>query len=1139
MSQQIANNKTAASNKTAIENMYPLSPMQEGLLFHSLLSPTAGEYIPQIVLTFEAQPGQSIDARLLKQAWGSAIARHSILRTGFYWEQRDQPFQVVYRQKNDQQNSWIDKIWVEQDWQTLSETEQSAKLEMLLAFNRSEPFNLNQPPLTRLTWISCGGDRYRLLWCYHHLILDGWAASQLLKNVFQQYFSLLGDAGNAESRVQPSLQPYSDYIAWLNKQDAAAAQHFWQTYLKDWAGPISLPILKAKAKGAEKADSSFIEQSRPLSAKATQKLKAFAQANKLTLNTLVQGALGLVLSRYCDTDDVVFGATCSGRPTKLEGALSMVGLFINTLPVRVQVPEATTVAEWLKSLSEQQAQTTDYEYVSLRELQEWVKGESHANNNNLISENLIRKNLFDCLLVFESYPVAADMFGAQADFQLANIEFNEWTHFPLTLLVSGEDQLTFTAKYRPEQISSDDISRFLGHLNNVLTAFIKKPERAIGEVSLLCSIEKKQLAKWNDTAVETYPLDQSLPSLFEAQAEKTPEAIALVSEDETLTYQALNEKANQLALYLQSLGVGLGADSQQRVAVQMERSLSLVIALLAVLKAGAAYVPLDPSYPAERIAYMREDADVTIVITESFLTDLSSKDSSATLQKQPTHNPTRSLQPNSSAYVIYTSGSTGNPKGVINTHQGIVNRLCWMQQTYELAPSQKVLHKTPISFDVSVWELFWPLLNGATLVIAKPEGHKDPTYLCDLIQSQQISVLHFVPSMLAAFLEAPEAKQCKSLKHVICSGEALSPALEEVFFQQFSSTALHNLYGPTEAAIDVTAWQCEANSNTSNKSLQTVPIGHPIANTQIHLLDSHQRPVPVSIPGEVYIGGVGVAKGYLNRPELTDERFVVEANKEGTTTLYKTGDLARYLSNGAIEYIGRKDNQIKLRGIRIELGEIENTLCAHPAVRQAAVALHHQSSGSQTLDSQTSVNAVLVGYVVGEFDAIADLDQSLSAFLKDRLPSAMVPSTFVPLSSLPLTPNGKLDRRALPAPERADRAERIAPRNETEKAIAQIWAAVLQLEDIDIQDNFFEIGGHSLSATRVNTRLRKHFDLELPLQSIFEHPTLIELATHIDALRVRENRPLSAASQSASPSESQYSSSSNDSPPAGYKEIEL
>ncbi|MEO1389329.1 MAG: amino acid adenylation domain-containing protein [Cyanobacteria bacterium J06634_6] len=1049
--------------RSNIETMYPLSPMQEGLLFHSLLSPAAGTYIPQIVLSFSGE----LDGQLLKQAWEEAIARHSILRTGFYWEQRDQPFQVVYRKSGLSQAAW-QNLWIEQDWQQLSEVEQSAKLKILLACNQTEPFNLNQPPLMRLTWIrskdDTGKNRYYLIWCYHHLVLDGWSASQLLKEVFQTYFVI---SGKIPPINQPVSRAYGDYIAWLNQQDAAKAESFWQSYLSGWDEPIPLPIINHKANSAKNGlvTEQLTEQQRPLSAKATQKLKAFAQTHKVTLNTVVQAALGLVLSRYCDTPDVVFGATCAGRPTALAGALSMVGLFINTLPVRVQIEREETIVDWLQKLSIQQAVTTEYEYVSLRSLQ------ATFNDGN---------SLFDTLLVFESYPVSVESFNGQTDFQLENIQFNEWTHFPLTILVSGEDQLTFTAKYRADQLSLEAVSRLLGHLNNVITAFVKKPTRQLKDISLLCSVEKKQIADWNRTAVDSYPLDKSLPDLFEAQVEKTPRAAALIFKDQTLTYQALNEQANQLAHSLQEAGIG----PEQRVAVYMERSLEMALALLAIVKAGAAYVPSDPSYPEDRIQYMLEDADVSAVL----------KDIPET-SDQPTHNPKRTLHPQSSAYVIYTSGSTGKPKGVINTHQGIVNRLCWMQQTYNLTIGQRILHKTPLSFDVSVWEIFWPLLNGATLVIAKPDGHKDSTYLTELIQTQKITVSHFVPSMLAAFLEAPNANSCTSLKHVICSGETLPPALQNQFFTQLPNTALHNLYGPTEAAIDVTAWQCQPNA-------KTVPIGHPIANIQIHLLDSDLHPVPIGVPGELHIGGVGVARGYFNKPALTSERFIPipQSPNPPIPYLYKTGDLARYLPDGAIEYLGRRDNQVKLRGVRIELGEIEAALIEHRAIRQSVVLIRNEH---------------LVAYIVGNLEVLTDLKQTLTAFLKPKLPDVMVPTRYVPLKELPLTPNGKLDRRALPNPEKVENRQRVLPRNETEHAIASIWLTVLSIEDdIGIHDNFFDLGGHSLTATRVNTRLRKHFHLELPLQSAFEHPTIASLATHIDALTIATAPPTTRSTES-------------------------
>ncbi|MEN8447096.1 MAG: condensation domain-containing protein, partial [Cyanobacteria bacterium J06555_13] len=432
---QINATKASASQtakRSNIENMYPLSPMQEGLLFHSLLSPTSGTYVPQIVLSFSSEPERPINGQLLKQAWEEAVAQHSILRTGFYWEQRDNPFQVVYRSGL---SSPADKIWIEQDWQHLSATEQAAKLQVFLACNRSEPFNLNQPPLIRLTLINRGCDRqtaspqnrYYLIWCYHHLILDGWSASQLLKEVFQQYF-VSSDNLSGDPSLAPRSAPraYGEYIAWLNKQDITTAQSFWKDYLDGWAGPTSLPIVKLQTpQTAKPAPPQRVEQQRPLSAKATQRIKTFAQTHKITLNTFIQAALGLVLSRYCDTRDVVFGATCAGRPTALAGALSMVGLFINTLPVRVRLDNDVTVVDWLQGLSAQQAATTDYEYISLRELQQWVnKG----------------KSLFDCLLVFESYPISAESFNAQTDLHLDDIQFNEWTHFPLTILVSGENQ---------------------------------------------------------------------------------------------------------------------------------------------------------------------------------------------------------------------------------------------------------------------------------------------------------------------------------------------------------------------------------------------------------------------------------------------------------------------------------------------------------------------------------------------------------------------------------------------------------------------------------------------------------------------------------------------------------------------------
>ncbi|MEO1590243.1 MAG: amino acid adenylation domain-containing protein [Cyanobacteria bacterium J06632_22] len=1096
-----------ATKRNNVEDIYPLSPMQQGLLFHALLAPKAGSYTPQIVLQFSGH----LDGQALKTAWQTVIERHSILRTGFYWEQRDEPFQVVYRQ--------VPLAWVEQDWQHLSAAEQTAKLSVIKACNRSEPFNLNKPALMRLTWAdlgkdAAGEDRYCLVWCYHHLILDGWSAGQVLKEVFQQYFVL---AGTLPKLSDSPVQPYGNYIAWLNQREQLTAQTFWQDYFQGWETPSYLTIVNQ-----EPTDPSGIpslsEQQQVLSAELTQQLRQAAKRHQVTTNILVQAALGLALSRYADTHDVVFGATTAGRPASLAGALQMVGLFINTLPVRVRVNPQTTVADWLKSLSEQQAATTEYEYVSLQALQAQTNG---------------GQPLFDCLLVFESYPIAAEVFAGQSAIRLDSVQFDEWTHFPLTLLVADGEQLIITAKHRAEQISEKAVTRLLEHLETAIAAIIINPDSSLDHLSILSNNEQQQLTQWNNTATP-YPLENNIATLLTDQADRSPNATALIFEGQTLTYRELHQRANQLAHTLQQSHIG----PEDRVAIYLERSLAVVVAILAVIKAGAAYVPLDPGYPAARLEWMLSDADVAAVLVDATANlptlpgDAPVIDIAAGAQqptsKQTTSEPPNNLQPDNSLYVIYTSGSTGRPKGVVNTHRSLINRLMWMQDAYSLGSDDRVLHKTPLSFDVSVWELLWPLLYGATMVIAKPGGHQDSAYLAEVISQKQVTTAHFVPSMLAAFLEGPAVEGCDApLKRVICSGEALSPVLQQQFFQKLPETELHNLYGPTEAAIDVTAWQCVP-------GMDVVPIGHPIANTQIHLLDRDAHPVPVGVPGEIYIGGVGVARGYLNRPELTAEKFVSASALVGPHltvpshdgNLYKTGDLARRRSDGAIEYLGRRDDQIKLRGIRIELGEIEAALVQHSSVRQVAVVLKKDLPGGPALVAYLVLAPSENGDVQkgsSEDGALeTGLKQTLIKFLKQQLPDSWVPSLFVVLKSLPLTPSGKLNRRTLPQPERTAQAERVLPRNETEQKIAAIWADILQTDAISIHDSFFEIGGHSLTATRMNTRLRQQFSLDLPLRSVFEHPTIAALATHIDALRVVSAPPTDRTNT-----------------PTGHKEIEL
>ncbi|MEA5567017.1 amino acid adenylation domain-containing protein [Anabaena sp. UHCC 0399] len=584
-----------------------------------------------------------------------------------------------------------------------------------------------------------------------------------------------------------------------------------------------------------------------------------------------------------------------------------------------------------------------------------------------------------------------------------------------------------------------------------------------------------------------YDLSQSLHELLTAQVERTPNAIAVTFEQQQLTYQELNTRANQLAHYLQTLGVKL----ETLVGVCVERSLEMVVCLLGILKAGGAYIPIDPEYPQERIAYMLEDSQVKVLLTqEKLLTQIPQHQAHTIcidtewkkISTQPNTNLESDVKPDNLAYVIYTSGSTGKPKGAMNTHKGICNRLLWMQETYQINSTDSVLQKTPFSFDVSVWEFFWTLLTGARLVIAQPGGHRDSSYLINLIIQEQITTLHFVPSMLQIFLASRGVEKCTSIKRVICSGEALPLDLQNRFFERLDCE-LHNLYGPTEAAIDVTFWQCQKHSN-----LKTVPIGRPIANTQIYILDEHLQPVDFGAIAELYIGGVGVARGYLNRPELTEKKFIPNPFKDSKIAskyLYKTGDLARYLPDGNIEYLGRIDYQVKIRGYRIEIGEIENVLSLHPQVREAVIIARTDNTAEKQL----------IAYIT--YNSEKPTLNSLRYFLKSKLPDFMIPAAFVMLETLPLTPSGKVDRKALPQPDISHFSENndfAAPRNQVEAQLVKIWSEILNLPQIGVKDNFFALGGDSLKALHLISRIEQHFSKEIPLATLLTNPLITDLA---------------------------------------------
>jgi amino acid adenylation domain-containing protein len=608
---------------------------------------------------------------------------------------------------------------------------------------------------------------------------------------------------------------------------------------------------------------------------------------------------------------------------------------------------------------------------------------------------------------------------------------------------------------------------------------------------------QKILVQFNDTIVD-YPRDACLHNLFESQVERTPDAVALEFEGLQLTYAELNKKSNQLAHHLQHFGVG----PEVAVGVYMERSIEMVIALYGILKAGGAYVPLDPDYPSERIVFMLEDSEPPVILTQNHLqSKIPVMDSKIlcldtdweNIAEEESGNLSSGVAPANIAYIIFTSGTTGRPKGVMNTHQGICNRLLWMQDQYQLTQEDSVIQKTPFSFDVSVWEFFWPLLFGAKLVVAKPGGHKDSHYLVNQIIDKSITTMHFVPSMLQIFLDDRNADKCTSLKRVICSGEALPLDLQERFFAKLNAE-LHNLYGPTEAAVDVTYWPCKQGS-----SLGFVPIGRPVANTQIYILDEQMLPVPVGEEGELHIGGIQVARGYINRPQLTEEKFIPDPfTDEPGGRLYKTGDLAAYLPSGDIKFLGRIDHQVKIGGNRIELGEIETVLGMHEGIKQAVVLAREDKPGEKRL----------VAYVVPSKNQELNL-QELRGYLDKILPDYMIPSVFVPMEKMPLSPNGKVERRELPKPSNLRPALAqtfISPSDELERYLASLWCEIINLDRVGVKDRFFELGGTSLQAARFINRLQEDLDVNIYVTSIFESPTVASYAEflrrdYVQALR--------------------------------------
>ena len=1053
-----------------IDAIYPLSPLQHGILYHCLVSPGLGYYVQQLTYRLEGE----LDARALKRAWESTIERHQALRSAFVWEGRDQPLQAV--------KSEVELPWELHDWSDAPPGAVGERLARFLEDDARRGFDLLRPPLLRIALISLGSGRHQVVFTYHHLLMDGWSTA-----LVQQEVTALYRAYRQGRTVDLGpVRPYRDYIAWLKEQDQGQAERYWRDTLRGFEQPTPLVIDTPGGDGARDADGIHREVGVQLPGELADELQAFARTHHLTLNTVVQGAWSVLLSRYSGHDDVVFGTTVSGRPPDLEGGHDIVGLFINTLPVRVRVDGREPLVPWLQELQRTQAVLRQYEHSALSQVHRW-------------SEVPQDRPLFESLLVFENFPVRESPGEGgrdRADLTIHDAFATERPDVPLLLAVVPGRRVRLKGFFDRRRFQVSAVRRVLGHLERLLRTVVSAPGRRLEELAVLTPSERHQLRlEWNDSLVARGDRP-TVHRLVERSAAASPDRVALSFEGVQLSYAELQRRAGLLARLLRSHGVRPGV----QVGVLAERSIELVVALLGVLGAGGAYVPLDPDYPAERLDRMIEQSEPSVVLVQGRLAPPRAARGSTLVRLdgaweelvagQGSLPPTEDASEDDLAYVIYTSGSTGRPKGVMVPHRGVSNRLQWMPEALRLGPDDAVVQKTPYSFDVSVWELFWPLVHGARLVVARPGGHRDSRYLVDLLARERVTVAHFVPSMLGAFLDEPALESRAAPSRVIASGEALSPEYRDRFVARLGSD-LFNLYGPTEASIEVTWWPCGDGGD------RVVPIGRPIDNVRIQIADRSLRLCPAGVPGELLIGGECLVRGYLGSPALTAQSFVPDPFGHAPGgRLYRSGDLARHAADGAVEFLGRFDGQVKVRGNRIELGEIETVLAGHPAVREARVVAWSAGGKSQRLVAY----AVPSGAATLSPDA---LDRVLREHVTAALPGYMVPSVVMPLERLPLTPSGKLDRGALPEPSgaRAADAERIAPRSPEEKALATIWREVLGVEDLGVTDNFFGVGGDSILGLQVVARAHRQ-GLRLTPRQLFESPTiegLALLAERVDA----------------------------------------
>jgi amino acid adenylation domain-containing protein len=1045
---------------------YRLSSMQEGMLFHYLRNAGSGVDIEQLVCTLP----EAIDSSALRRACQALVQRYDVFRTRFQWENVPQPVQNVC--------VTAEAAFDVTDVSHLAPEVQEARIKEYLEEDRATGFPLDQAPMTRFTLFRQGSSQYKFIWTFHHVVMDGRSFPIVLRELFDLY-----EAERTSSGVNlPEQRPYFEYIRWLETLDHSKAEGFWRKHLEGFGSATQIPALDGVSETPGRA-----EMELRLSKEATEALRTIAAREGFTLNNIVQGAWGLVLAQQSASKDVVFGVTRACRSFSPHAG-EMVGIFINTLPLRIRAESGQRLYDWFREIRAANIEQRDYEHTPLAAIQSW-------------SEAPRGTPLFDSILVFDNYLLNSKMQSLGGAWGPREIQLLERTNFPLTLYGYGESSLILKLAYEQERFSPASIERTLGHFQTVLESIACDIDRPLSGISILTAGEKRQLTQdWNDTKSD-YPSGRLIHDLIAEQSAKTPDNIAVSFGDRSLTYRELDVQANRLANYLRKRGAG----PHGLVGIFVERSVEMVVGLLAILKTGAAYLPLDPIYPKERLAFMIADSEVALLLTQDSLAPSVGPQFKGTLvcldlewpeiAREEPRIPSADITPEARAYTIYTSGSTGIPKGVQLSHRNAVNLLYSFMRQLPVCSQDVLVAVTTLSFDIAGLEIWMPLLCGAQTAIASRETSMDGAELVEELRRRSASILQATPSTWQLLLDA--GWQGDPNLTALCGGEAFPVELAG----QLKSKVKHiwNVYGPTETTIWSTACRLLPGD-------ERITIGRPVANTQLYILDEDSRLAPRGVPGELYIGGDGVALGYWNRPELNAEKFVPDPfAPDGLARLYRTGDRVRYRADGNVEFQGRFDQQVKLRGYRIELGEITQALERHPQVKEAVVTVLEGTQSSKRL----------IGYIVprAATPGIAELKDHL----KQTLPEYMLPSQFMFLDAMPRLSNGKINRHALPSPETVESKESdsyVAPREATEKQLVAIWETLLNHRPIGIRENFFDLGGHSLLLTRLLGQIQKEFGKRLSIATMFESPTIEEQAavlrgqkTHSAVCRVIPLKP--------------------------------